>query len=216
MLDPYYTPKSGDTIEASTTFVSALTKIFAKFYNPVGVLKAKDEYYQMIMRHGYWGDHIKALQQSIVPPEDKHFETPIDKVIWQQDQMLPTSNAWSVTGTTELPHLGPVAVRFAVLAVQSANVERVCKAHGVIHTKSRNRLKNSTVQQLLFCYVNLRLLSNVESTVADFLLDAINNELEDNPNGTEPDEVVDRQDDGVPGEADDDDDDQYLLDSDSD
>jgi hypothetical protein len=59
-------------------------------------------------------------------------------------------------------------------------VERVCKAHGVIHTKTRNRLVNKpTVQRLLFCYVNLRLLRKETSTVAKFLLSAIHDELDE-------------------------------------
>ena len=50
------------------------------------------------------------------------------------------------------------AIRALTVAIQSADVERVCKAHKVIHTKSRNLLANKTVQMLLFAYCNLRLL----------------------------------------------------------
>ena len=73
--------------------------------------------------------------------------------------------------------------------LQSANVERVCKAHGVIHTKSRNRLTNQSVHNLLFCYVNLRLLRKESTLVAKFLLSAIEDELDDD------DELVEGEDD---------------------
>ena len=72
-----------------------------------------------------------------------------------------------------------LALHLSVLTVQSANVERVCKAHGVIHTKTRNRLVNKSVQRLLFCYVNLRLLRKETSPVAQFLLSAIDDELDE-------------------------------------
>ena len=65
-------------------------------------------------------------------------------------------------GSIKYPIVTPIAMKLSILAVQSANVERACKAHGVIHTKARNRLKNGTVQKLLYCYMNLRLLYNHE------------------------------------------------------
>jgi hypothetical protein len=48
------------------------------------------------------------------------------------------------------------------MSTQSADVERVCKAHKVVHTKVRNKLKNETVHQLLYCYVNLRLIKKIQ------------------------------------------------------
>ena len=72
-----------------------------------------------------------------------------------------------------------VVIHLSVLNVQSANVERVCKAHGVIHTKPRNRLVNKSVQRLLFFYVNLCLLWKETSIVAKFLLSAIHDELDE-------------------------------------
>jgi hypothetical protein len=53
-----------------------------------------------------------------------------------------------------------------------ADVERVCKAHKVIHTKSRNLLLAKTVQMLLFTYCNLRLLNQCPE-LGDFLTSAM-------------------------------------------
>jgi hypothetical protein len=73
--------------------------------------------------------------------------------------------------------LAPVAARLALVAVQSADVERVCKAHKIIHTKARNKLYTTTVQLLLFTYVNLRLLNKCTDMgdMADFLLESLAN-----------------------------------------
>jgi len=54
------------------------------------------------------------------------------------------------------PLLQKVAIRLFEVCPQSASVERVCKAEGVIHTEMRWRLSNVTVQMLLYLYVNLR------------------------------------------------------------
>ena len=54
--------------------------------------------------------------------------------------------------------------RCLYIAVQSADVERSCKAHGLIHTQVKNRLKNK-----LYLYVNLRLLKKMEAPPDNFL-----------------------------------------------
>ena len=87
--------------------------------------------------------------------------------------MISVLSVWQVIGVKQFTLCANVAIHLCVLAVQSANVERVCKAHGVIHTKTRNRLVNKSVQMLLFCYVNLCLLRKENSIVGKFLLSAI-------------------------------------------
>jgi hAT family C-terminal dimerisation region len=68
------------------------------------------------------------------------------------------TNSWRVYYSTEFPTLGEIAVRLVGLAIQSADVERCCKVNKLVHSKSRNRLKNENVVMLLSCYVNMRLL----------------------------------------------------------
>jgi hypothetical protein len=60
-----------------------------------------------------------------------------------------------------------IMIRLSVMATQSADVERVCKVHKIVHTKGRNRLKNAKVVKLLYCYVNLRLLKALDVDHAD-------------------------------------------------
>ena len=50
------------------------------------------------------------------------------------------------------------------MGTQSADVERVCKAHKIVHSRGRIRLLSERVQQLLYCYVNLRLLNRYRVT----------------------------------------------------
>jgi hypothetical protein len=69
---------------------------------------------------------------------------------------------WRLIFKKEKPRLYEIARRLLVMSTQSADVERVCKAHKVVHTKVRNRLNNKTVHQLLYCYVNLRLIKKIQ------------------------------------------------------
>ena len=183
VFDPYYTPVGTfkDNPELGVSWISSITSILKRYYSTEELHDAKSEVFRMILRRGHWGDEIKARQQSMLPPATMTFgaSKKVEKVIWQQDQMTSVRDCWEVISPTEFPLTSNLGARFEVLTVQSANVERVCKAHGVIHTKSRNRLKHQSVQMLLFCYVNLRLLKKESSKVAQFLLGALNDDEDD-------------------------------------
>jgi len=84
------------------------------------------------------------------------------------------------------PLLQKVAIRLFEVCRQSASVERVCRAEGVIHTEMRSRLSNVTVQMLLYLYVNLRLLNTLTSEMGDFFTDAMRDS-----NSHEFEEIVD-------------------------
>ena len=88
--------------------------------------------------------------------------------------------------TTSSTPLGGDAICLFEVCPQSASVERVCKAEGVIHTEMRSRLSNVTVQMLLYLYVNLRLLNKLTSETGDFFTDAMRDS-----NSHEFDEIVD-------------------------
>ena len=108
----------------------------------------------------------------IRPPENMVFANKVERVIWQQKKMGQAVNDWQLTGGSQFSLLAPVAVRLAVVAIQSADVERSCKAHKIIHTKARSRLYTKTVQQLLFAYINLRLLNKC-TEMGDFLMQSL-------------------------------------------
>ena len=84
------------------------------------------------------------------------------------------------------PLLQKVAICLFEVCPQSASVERVCKAEGVIHTEMRSRLSNVTVQMLLYLYVNLCLLNKLTSEMGDFFTDAMRDS-----NSHEFEEIVD-------------------------
>jgi hypothetical protein len=84
------------------------------------------------------------------------------------------------------PRLQKVAICLFEVSPQSASVERVCKAEGVIHTVMRSRLSNVTVQMLLCVYVNLRLVNKLTTEMGDFFTDAMRDS-----NSHEFEEIVD-------------------------
>jgi len=84
------------------------------------------------------------------------------------------------------PLLQKVAIRLFEVCPQSASVEQVRKAEGVIHTEMRSRLLNVTVQMLLHLYVNLRLLNKLTSDMGDFCTDAMRDS-----NSHEFEEIID-------------------------
>ena len=55
----------------------------------------------------------------------------------------------------------------------------MCKVHGVVHTKARNRLALPRVIKLIFCYVNLRLLQKEKTKLVKFLEDALSVEQQE-------------------------------------
>jgi hypothetical protein len=63
--------------------------------------------------------------------------------------------------STESPKLYEIARRYLVMSA----LEPVCKAHKVVHTKVRNRLKNKTFHEFYCCYVNLRLIKKIQDEV---------------------------------------------------
>ena len=67
----------------------------------------------------------------------------------------------------QFPLLSKIAVPVLVISTQSADVERVCKVHKLIHTKIRNRLAIDTVYMLLFCCVNLCILKRLDIAIED-------------------------------------------------
>jgi hypothetical protein len=180
VFDPYYTPNSLDCDNIlGIDWVESVRGLLAKFYQARELENAVLEIYDLVLHKGRWGDEIESRKLTIKPPDDMTYSSEIAKVMWQQDQMIPVLSVWEVIGSKQFNLCADLAIRLSVLAVQSANVERVCKAHGVIHTKTRNRLVNKSVQMLLFCYVNLRLLRKETSMVAKFLLSAIHDELDE-------------------------------------
>ena len=188
MLDPFSTPIV-DHLPLS--WQSECMKVIKKFYpDAADQDAAMSELNQLLLQIGPWGDIIERKQKLIDPPDDVRAKlaTIVDVEIWKQKKMTSTAAEWAVTGAQQFPKLAPIALRLDVLAVQSADVERVCKAHKVVHSKARNCLMTQTVHQLLFTYVNLRLLNKCTEEIGDFLLQCVEGCADDDDDDDDDDD----------------------------
>lgn len=178
ILDPFTCPHSASQLPPN--WETECRSVITTLYTDEGTIdKALSEVKQLLLRRGKWSEVVAFKQKLIQPTADQHFDTPIDKLIWQQKNSSSCVDDWELTGKNQFPLITPIAIRLLCMSVQSADVERVCKTHKVIHTKNRNRLKNITVHMLLYCYVNLRLLHKCTDELGDFLtqcIDSISNE----------------------------------------
>lgn len=148
---------------------------------------AVEEARSPLLRHGGWGDVAAKRQQSIAFPESQRFDSNVEKIIAQQAAMASALSLWKLEGAQQFLLVSAVAARLAALAAQSADVERSCKAHKLTHTKAHNHLKSSSVRNLIFDCVSLRLLARAQGAdaakasidVSDFLSQALDDEAEE-------------------------------------
>ena len=74
--------------------------------------------------------------------------------------------------------LKEIAVRILSCSPTSAVVERMNSMHKLIQTKTRAALKHERVIQLLYCYVNMRLVAEVDQELLDMVEEALIDEIE--------------------------------------
>jgi hypothetical protein len=151
--------------------------VLERFYIGTDLLAARNELYELVNQNGEWGNDVQKIQEliEVAAKENKYH---IQIVLEQQVKALTIKPhlLWKMNYQSQFPKLTEVAIRLAVMTTQSADVERVCKVHKIVHTKVRNRLKNANVVKLLYCYVNLRLLKSLE---VDHAVRTDNDVLED-------------------------------------
>ena len=184
MLDPYYTgldPHSTGhkdlDARVGENWPDMVQAVLKRFYRDSPdkdklVQTGFKEFQNLLCLQGRWAERaVKNRQEEIatlLKESKREFKYEVEKTIFCQQNMTETRSSWILFGD-KFPVLQPLAKRLALVSVNSANVERVCKSHGIVHTKVRNRLKHTMVQMLLFCYVNLRLLNqrdkNLERTI---------------------------------------------------
>jgi hypothetical protein len=138
--------------------------ILERFYKDENELQnAEGELYDVVEHRVKFGDELKRAREALdALPDVGHSQ--VGKAAAKQIKALNHSphKKWRLIFKKEMPLLYEIARRLLVMSTQSADVERVCKAHKVVHTKVRNRLNNKTVHQLLYCYVNLRLIKKIQ------------------------------------------------------
>jgi hypothetical protein len=164
--------------------------VLQRFHTGMDLVQAETELNQIVNREGGWGEDVARIQKAIEPPLMAG-RSKVQHVVARQMNSLvfDPHAAWCAKYSNQFPKFHEPQRRLNVMSTQSADVERVCKVHKIIHTKSRNRLKNKTLSMLIFCYVNLRLIKKIkddldtEDDLEDLLEHAIDinaDEEEDN------------------------------------
>jgi hAT family C-terminal dimerisation region len=165
--------------------------VLERFYTGEEYVEAVAELHRVVAQSGggRWSDDVAEYQDRInkhVPQQSGkyHVQTMADMQLFA-DKFAP-HRLWGLFYKSEFPRLHQVAMRLLTMGVQSADVERSCKVHKIVKTKYRNRQTLKTVMQLMYCYINLRLLKKQEDklddndALEDFLEQAIlvNNEVD--------------------------------------
>lgn len=70
---------------------------------------------------------------------------------------------WSVEGMAKYPELAKVALRIYSIPSSSATSERAWSTYGLVHSKTRNRLKPETQNMLVFVYINSAILDKKDT-----------------------------------------------------
>ena len=177
MFDPYYTPTEEEYSAAVDDdvldYVASIQNMMEPYLGTNNQVDERIEVFgelnEMVLRRGRWGELISSFQRSL-PEPPRTCNSHVEKEIFRQNSMRPVASFWETLGRTTFPKCCELALRLSVLSVQSADVERMCKAHNVIHTKTRNRLKHARVKKLLYCYINLRLIEKSDAEPEFFLL----------------------------------------------
>ena len=124
--------------------------------------------YQLVQHSGAFGVEVQFCREAAdkVAIAGKHH---IQVAVEQQVASINSKPhlQWACVFGREYPLLIEPAVRLLTMATQSADVERCCKVHKLVHTKMRNRLKNDNVRKLVYCYVNLRLIKSMQGVQLD-------------------------------------------------
>jgi hypothetical protein len=190
LLNPLYSDMELLAVKQRWEFIHTESMGYAYFFNPVNegglgmvgsdlddTLDALDIYIEM-MAHNE--DHQVQLQREldefkafVVQPGDKNRER------FKKKGFCPRS-WWLLQGRNNYPNLYRIATRVLSVPTSSAASERVWSVFNLIHTKKRCRLKNSTVNQLAYVYVNSQFLSgpnhsSVSSSI-DYFLQQVNEE----------------------------------------
>ena len=198
IFDPYYTPTEGAYAAAVDNgvldYVGSVQSLMQPYFSEDNIeaqtIELQAELNQIVLRRGHWGDLIRSFQKSIATPP-RTMKSHVEREIFKQNLMRPVASFWETMGKSAFPLCSKLALRLSILSVQSADVERMCKAHSIIHTKTRNRLQHARVKKLLYCYINLRFIENSNTDPDDFLLsvDDDNDEEETDANNEQAAEV---------------------------
>lgn len=165
MLDPT-TSVSGD--ELPNDWDDAARRVLSKFYSGPELNTALGQLLHLVNHTGKFGEEVNRCREAnekVATAGKYHIQVILDQQVAAVDSMPHLQ--WKSIFGREYPLLLEPAVRLLTMGTQSADVERCCKVHKLIHTKMRNRLKSENVQKLVYFYVNLRLIKRMQGYMFD-------------------------------------------------
>ena len=180
LLDPTTTMNVEALNQVHPLWYPECRKVLKRFYDENDLIVAKTELYELVNQTGNWGDEV-AESRSYTGMKAKQDRFQVQSVVAQQLKAvdLKPHLLWKVSIGLQFPKLKDIAMRLLTMATRCADVERVCQVQKFMNSKVCDRLKNGNVKQLMYCYINLRLLKNIgderdtQNVVEDFLCDAI-------------------------------------------
>jgi hypothetical protein len=179
LLNPFTTLKQDD-IDLQT-WGPKLDRVFNQFFSgkdekngPMRAVRARNELDLYVLnRSSDIGEQITMFKEMAGTAMSLGKDN-LDKfrllLEFERDEMLGACVAfWSRADVVKYcPNLAILAIPLMQMTAQNASIERICKAHSVNHTKVRNRLSLATQQDLLYIYVNERLLdTKIDPTIKD-------------------------------------------------
>lgn len=98
---------------------------------------------------------------------------------------------WQLFGRQHYPLLGDVALRYLCITNQIADSERANKENKRVHAKDRSSLTADAVDDLLYCQINLKLLSKDESGELDSAYDIYYSDDDDDKSAATSSDILD-------------------------
>ena len=89
-------------------------------------------------------DRCREAAEHVATAGKYHIQVVLDQQLSSLDSVPHLK--WKSFFGRDFPLLLEPAVRLLTMGTQSADVERCCKVHKLIHTKMRNRMKNENVR----------------------------------------------------------------------
>lgn len=180
LLDPTTTMSVEELNQKHPLWYPECRKVLKRFYDEDDLIVAKTQLYELVNQTGSWGDEVAESKSYVnvgVAQNRFHIQTVVTEQLKAVD--LKPHLLWKVSIGLQFPKLKEVAIRLLTMATQCADVERVCQVPKFVNSRVSSRLKHPKVKQLIYCYVNLRLLRSVglvsdeDTIMEDFLCDAI-------------------------------------------
>ena len=92
--------------ELGPEWTNACRNLLGKFYTgEVERERTMQQFYDLVLWKTDWGDEIRR-RRSVISNPGRTFDSCVERVIWQQQQMVSVQSAWEVVGKNALPLIG--------------------------------------------------------------------------------------------------------------